>query len=345
VRKRVRRFFSLGLLVALVATARAEPITIAIVPSVPAGSTLIAEEKGYFRDAGLDVKIERIDSIGKAVAFLVTNHVQVAQGGINAGIFNAIAQGLPVVLALDGGSTPLYHRILVRRALASEIRTVADLKGRTVGLSAPGSTTMYEMAMTLARGGLTLKDVHAKNLAFSQMTAALANGALDVALEVAPFTALAVERDIAVPWLDPEQGYIATLPMTSVAYIVNTDWAAHNPDTARRLMLALARGSRDYCQAYHHGPNRREMIDVLLKNRIGGDRALLDRMDWQARNPDGQFNLASLVDLQAFFQRAGIIAKTAPPDRLVDPRYAVATAQKLGPFEVINNGSKLQGCR
>ena len=342
----MRWSFLLGILTAFVATAaRAEPITIAIVPSVPAGSTLIAQENGYFRDAGLDVRIEHIDSTGKAVAFLAANHVQVVQGGINAGIFNAIAQGLPITLALDGGSTPLYHRILMRRDLAGKIRSPADLKGRTVGLSSPGSTTMYEMAMTLARGGLTLNDVQVKNLAFSQMTAALANGALDVALEVAPFTALAVERNIAVPWLDPEDGYIATLPMTSVAYIVNTDWAAKNPDVARRLMLALARGSRDYCQAYHHGPNRGEMLDILIKNRIGADRALLDRMDWQARNPDGRFNLASLADIQAFFRREGIIARIAPPERLVDPRYAAAAAQEPGPFEVINKASKLKGCR
>jgi NitT/TauT family transport system substrate-binding protein len=261
----VRRACLLLILTALAAIARAEPITIAIVPSVPAASTLIAADKGYFRDAGLDVNIERIDSMGKAVAFLAANHVQVAQGGINAGIFNAIAQGLPIVLALDGGSTPLYHRILLRRGLEGEIRTMADLKGRSVGLSAPGSTSMYEMAMTLARAGLTLHDVDVKNLAFAQMTAALQNGALDVALAVAPFTALAVERNIAVPWLDPEEGYIATLPMTSVAYIINTDWAAKNPDVARRLLLALARGSRDYCQAYHHGPNRGEILDVLVK--------------------------------------------------------------------------------
>src|ERR1700730_9558505 len=165
----------------LAGPALAEPVTIAIVPSVPAASTLIAEEKGYFRDGGLEVTIERIDSMGKAVAFLAANHVQVAQGGINAGIFNAIAQGLPIVLALDGGSTPLYHRILLRRGLEGEIRTMADLKGRRVGLSAPGSTSMYEMAMTLARAGLTLHDVDVKNLAFAQMTAALQNGALDVA--------------------------------------------------------------------------------------------------------------------------------------------------------------------
>jgi NitT/TauT family transport system substrate-binding protein len=342
----VRRFFSLVVLITFAATAAsAEPITIAIVPSVPAASTLIADEKGYFRDAGLDVKIERIDSLGKAVAYLAANHVQVAQGGINAGIFNAIARGLPVVLALDGGSTPLYHRILVRRALADKIRTVADLKGRSVGLSSPGSTSLYEMAMTLARANLTLRDVDVKNLAFAQMATALENGALDVGLAVAPFTELAVERNIAVAWLDPEQGYIATLPMTSVAYIVNADWAARNPDVARRLMLALARGSRDYCQAYHHGPNRDEMLDVLVKNRIGGDRALLDRMDWQARNPDGRFNLASLADLQGFFKREGIIDKTAPPERLVDPRYAAAAARELGPFALINKASRLEGCR
>ena len=340
----VRWSLALPILITL-AAARAEPITIAIVPSVPAASTLIAEEKGYFRDAGLDVRVERIDSMGKAVAFLAANHVQVAQGGINAGIFNAIAQGLPVILALDGGSTPLYHRLLVRRGLEGQIRTVADLKGRTIGLSAPGSTSMYEMAMTLARANLTLRDVDVKNLAFSQMTTALANGALDVGLLVAPFTDLAVQRNIALPWIDPEDGYITTLPMTSVAYIVNADWAARNPDAARKLMLALARGSRDYCQAYHHGPNRGEMLDVLMKNRIAADRALLDRMDWQARNPDGRFNMASLVDIQAFFRREGIIERTAPIERLVDPRYADAAAQAFGPFEVANNASQLKGCR
>ena len=333
------------LLVMAAAAARAEPVTIAIVPSVPAGSTLIAEEKGYFRDAGLDVKIERIDSMGKAVAFLAANHVQVAQGGINAGIFNSIAQGLPVTLALDGGSTPLYHRIVVRRGLEEKIKTVADLKGRTVGLSAPGSTSMYELAETLARAGLGLKDVEVKHLAFSQMATALANGALDAALAVAPFTEIIVERDVATAWIDPEAGYIRTLPMTSVAYVVNTDWAAQNPAVAQRLLLALARGSRDYCQAYHHGPQRGEMLDVLMKHRIATDRALLDRMDWQARTPNGEFNLASLIDIQAFFRGDGVIDKVAPVERLVDPRFAAAAAKEFGPFEVANKASKLEGCR
>ena len=339
------RFVSLVLMLGLVGAARAEPITIAMVPSVVSGSTLIAQEKGYFRDAGLDVKIERIDSIGKAVAFLAANHVQVAQGGINAGIFNAIGQGLPVTLAFEGGSTPLYHQIVVRSDLKDKIRTPADLKGRNVGLSAPGSTSMYELAEVLAHAGLTLKDVEVKHLAFSQMQAALANGALDAALQVAPFTQLSIEQKTGVPWIDPEEGYIRTLPMTSVALIVNTDWATQNADAARRLFVALARGSRDYCQAYHHGPNRGEALDILMKHRIATDRGLLDRMDWQARDPNGAFNVASLLSIQAFFKQQGIIDKTSPAERLIDPRYAAAAAKELGPFEVINKASTLKGCR
>ena len=331
-------------LLSAVAPVAAAQITIAVVPSIPGGATYIALDKGYFHDAGLDVNIERIDSLGKAVAFLATNQVQVAQGGINAGFYNSVAQGLPVILALESGSSPTYHQILVRSDLKDKIRKPADLKGRTVGLSSPGSTSMYEVSSVLASAGLTLKDVDAKNLAFSQMAAAMANGALDAAMEVAPFTERMIEQKIAVPWIDPDD-YIHPLPMTSVGYIVNTDWAHANSETAHKLFIALARAGRDYCQAYHHGPNRAEIIEIFLKNRIGTDRDLLQRMSWQARNPNGEFNVASIVDMQSFFQREGTIQKTSPAEKLVDQSYAAAVAKELGPFELTNQASTLKGCR
>src|ERR1700760_966691 len=129
-------------------------VSIALVPSVPSASTFIAADKGYFRDAGLDVKIERIDSLSKAVAFVATNQVQVGQGGINAGYFNGVAPGLPVVMALESGSTPLYHQVLLRPEMKDTIKTAADLKGRRVGISSPGSTSVYEIGMVLAAAGL-----------------------------------------------------------------------------------------------------------------------------------------------------------------------------------------------
>src|ERR1700758_3294878 len=326
----MRWAIAVATLVLLAAPAAAQKITIAEVPSVARSATCVGLDKGFFTQARLDVTIERIDSLGKAVAFLAANQVQVAQGGINAGFYNAVAQGLPVALALESGSSPTYHQIIVRTDLKDLIRTPADLKGRTVGLSSAGSSSMYEVASVLASAKLTLKDVEVKNLSFAQMATAMANGALDAAMEVAPFTERIVEGKIGVPWIDPDD-YIHPLPMTSVGYIVNTDWARQNRDTAKKLFVALARAGRDYCQAYHRGPNRAEIIDIFLKYRIGTDRDLLDRMAWQSRNPNGAFNVASITDMQAFFQREGVIAKTSSADKLVDPSYAADVAKELGP--------------
>ena len=321
------------------------PITMGVVPSVPAAITYLAIDKGYLRDAGIEAHIETIDSVSKVIPFLASNHMQVAEGGgLSAGYFNALAQGLPITLALDAGSSPLYHDILVRPDLAGQFKTVADLKGRSVALVGPGSVAVYELGKVLETAGMTLQDVDVKYVPFTQMGAAFANKAIDVALEVPPFGSLVVEQGLAVRWIDPDK-IIRPTPMSIIAYEVNTDWAEKNRDVARRLFVALARAGRDYCQAYHHGPNRAEVIDVLIKHKAMTDRGLTERMPWQARDPDGRFNSASVIDVQNWFYREHIIDRKAPEDRLVDESYAEEAAKELGPFKLINQGSTLAGCR
>jgi len=332
--------------VAVAPAAAQNPATVkmAVVPSIPSASSFLALDKGYFRAAGLDVTIERIDSLSKAVAFLSTNQVQVGQGGISAGFFNAVVEGLPLTLALESGSTPLYHRILLRTGLKDTIRTPADLKGRRVGVASPGSAAVYEIGMVLDSVGLKLKDIDVKYLSYTQMGPALANGALDAALEVAPFIDIAIEQKMAVGWIDPED-HIRQLPLTNVFYIANVDWIRREGEVARRFFVALARAGRDYCQAYHHGPNRREVIDVMIRNKIVEDRSLLERMDWQARNADGTVNLDSLASMQSFYRQERIIDREAPRDRLVDLSFAQAAVRELGGFELVNSSSALKGCR
>jgi NitT/TauT family transport system substrate-binding protein len=327
------------------AAAQTRPtVKMAVVPSIPSASSFLALDKGYFRDAGLDVTIERIDSLSKAVAFVATNQVQVGQGGINAGFFNAVAEGLPVTMTLESGSTPLYHRILLRSELKDTVKTVADLKGRRIGVASPGSAAVYEIGMVLDSAGLKLKDVDIKYLSYTQMGPALANGALDAALQVAPFIDIAIEQKMAVGWIDPED-HIKQLPLTNVFYIANVDWIRREADVARRFFVALARAGRDYCQAYHRGPNRGELIDVMVANKVVNDRDLLDRMDWQARSPNGSVSLDSVTSMQAFYKQERIIDREVPAGRLVDPRFADAAAKDLGAFELLNKSSTLKGCR
>src|SRR5579862_2203476 len=127
-------------------------ITLGVVPSVPAGATYIAVEKGYFRDAGIAVEMQNIESSATAMALLAGNRMQVVEGGVAPNYWNALAQGLPVILALERASTPLYHDMLIRRELVGVLKTPADLKGRVVAENAPGSSAHYEIGRAQLEG-------------------------------------------------------------------------------------------------------------------------------------------------------------------------------------------------
>jgi NitT/TauT family transport system substrate-binding protein len=68
-------------------------------------------------------------------------------------------------------------------------------------------------------------------------------------------------------------------------------------------------------------------------------------MQWQARNPNGTFSVASLVSMQAFFKQEGLVEKEQPPEKLADASFAETAARELGPFELVNTASTLKGCR
>ncbi|HXQ53329.1 MAG TPA: ABC transporter substrate-binding protein [Stellaceae bacterium] len=326
------------------AEAQATHITIGAVPSTSAAATFLALDKGYFRELGLDVEIEPVDSASKVIPLLATGHLQVVEGGISVGYFNALLQDLPIVLALERGSSPTSDAILVRNDVAGAIRIVADLAGRPVALVAPGTMPVYETGKVLARAGLTLKDIDVRYMPFPAMGAALANKAVDAVYEIPPFGDMILEQSLAKPWLVPDE-MVQPAPVSTTGYLANTDWVAQNRGLARRIFVALLRAAREYCQAYHHGPNRAEVIDAMARHGLVKDRALLERTPWQARNVDGRFNLASLMDFQAFFVHEHVLDRMAPAERLVDASFADDAVKELGRFALANTASTLAGCR
>jgi NitT/TauT family transport system substrate-binding protein len=340
----VLAFFLLAL-AALPAAAEAPmEIGIGIAPVVPNASIYLAIDEGYLKDAGFTVHIEKANSAANLIPFLASNRVQLVEGGLSLGYFNAVAQGLPIIIALDAGSSPVFSMILVRSAIAGEFKTARDLKGRRVAVVAPGSIPEYGLGKFLERDGLTLKDVDLVFVPFQDMGAAFANGAIDAALDVPPFIDPIIASGAAKPWIDPDT-IIEPKPAITVAYMLNTDWVAANKAAAHRLMLAFAKAGREYCDAYHHGANRRHVIDLLVQNKLMDDPALLDRMAWQSRDPNGRVNPAALAAIQDFFFRQGMLAKKAPPEKLLDPSYAEEAAAALGPYTPSNPADQTPGCR
>jgi NitT/TauT family transport system substrate-binding protein len=331
------------LLLAMPAYAENAKVVIGSVPSPTAVGTWIAVDKGYFRDRGIDVDIEPAASAGTVMPMLAANRIQVVEGGVAASYWNALAQGMPVTIAMERGTTPLYHTLLVRVDLADKIKTVADLKGRSFSEVSADGIQQYEAAKVIAPGGLHLKDLDIRYIPYSQLLIAFQNGAVDAGMSIPPYSDTIVDRKLGRVLVDIDK-VVQPTPMANVVYTANTDWAKANPKVAHDVFVALAQGARDYCQAYHGGPNRDYVINLMIEKKIG-THDMLDNRPWSARDPNGRINVASILDIQDVYYNEGLVKQKFPAERLIDPSFADDAAKELGPFEVINKSDTLPSCR
>jgi NitT/TauT family transport system substrate-binding protein len=181
-------------------------------------------------------------------------------------------------------------------------------------------------------------------LPFTQMAVAFNNKAIDAGLLIPPFTGQIESQGHAVPFIDPDD-YVRPTPVALAVNMVNTEWASANSDLLKKFYVAYMRGVREYCQAYHSGPNRQYVVDLLIKTGTERRPEVLNDYPWAARDPLGTINVASFLDMQAWYVKNKFTTAQFPAQRLVDTNYAGYVKEKLGPFTVENKDSKLKGCR
>ena len=155
-------------------------------PSLSGAPLYVALEKGYYREAGIDVQLEMSGTSSDMAVLLATNRLQVIGGALSAGFFNSLSKGLPIGLLMARATSPYFPYLMIRPELKTQLREPADLKGRTVAVAARGAILVYELAQILEAGGLSLADIELKYIPFGQMATALTTGAVDAALMISP---------------------------------------------------------------------------------------------------------------------------------------------------------------
>jgi NitT/TauT family transport system substrate-binding protein len=333
-----------ALLACSVAQAQESVVRIGMARSVSNGAELIAIEKGYFKEFGIKVEIEDIDTSANTIALLAQNRLQIVAGGISAGYFNALEKGLPVTIIADRVSTPIGHNLMLRPDLKDQIKSLADMKGRIVASNGAGSVSTYEVGKMLETAGLKISDVDVKVFPFTQMALAFTNKAIDAAIVIPPFVSQFLDQGHAVAFAAPDD-LVQPSPMTIAVIMVNTDWAAKNPEVVRNYYTAYLRGVRDYCNAYHGAPIKDEIIAALIKHGSERRPELLHKYPWPARSPNGRVNIASMLDMQDWYVANKLANAKQPAEKLIDLDYADYANRKLGPFVLANQDSKLPGCR
>src|SRR5436309_9784539 len=153
------------------APACAHEVTVKIgtVRSISTVSILWAAEQGYFKEYGIKVVNENLDTAADSIALLARNHLQIVEGGISAGYFNAVAKGLPVTMVLDRVSSPLGHNLMLRADLKSEVTQLRQLRGRIIATNGLAAVSAYELGKLIESDGLTLNEVDLTPLPFTHL--------------------------------------------------------------------------------------------------------------------------------------------------------------------------------
>ena len=158
---------SLSLLIASFGAARGQEVVVKVgaVRSISTVAILWAAEQGYFRQYGIKVATETLDTASNSIALLAQNQLQIVEGGISAGYFNALEKNLPITMVLDRVSSPLGHNLMLRPDLKDEIKELPQLRGRRIATNGHGAVSTYEVGKLLETAGLTISDVDAVNQA------------------------------------------------------------------------------------------------------------------------------------------------------------------------------------
>lgn len=230
------------------------PVTLALdwYPNANHAGIYLAQERGYFEQAGLDVEIFTpadpttvLQTVGAGRdTFGITYHYDVLQ---------ARTQEVPVVSVAALVQHPLNSLMVLE---SSDIMSPADLAGKTVAIAGVPSDEAY-LETILRHNGLTLDDVEVVNVGFDLMPAVM-SGRADAAIGVywTHETILAEREGTPVRYFRIEEHGVPDY--YELVLVAGEDTIADQQETVTAFLGALRRGYHDAIEDHHAA------LEVLL---------------------------------------------------------------------------------
>lgn len=221
-------------------------LVVAAVPAADAGGLYVAQLDGLFTAEGLHIKIVPAISSETVTQKQMAGQYDITMGAYPSYIL-ADAKSHANFEILAAGSTMEPRNQVIMVAAGSPIRTIQDLKGKTIAINAPYNILQLLVSAALRDNGMPLKSVHFAYVPFPAMAQALQTHVykgqrIDAASMPEPFVTGAEEAVGAQPLVDEDIGATQSLPIAG--YVVTKTWAQKNPKTAAAFLKALEEGQR-----------------------------------------------------------------------------------------------------
>lgn len=281
-----------------------EPVTLAADTSyVGTGLAFIAQAKGYFTDAGLNVTI-RSESTGRAAL----------EAALNGQADLATVADIPVVFAALNGRLPTVVATIFRSAKDHGIvgrkdrgiATPADLKGKRIGVTL-GTSGHFALDAFLVQQKLSIGDVALRNLKPEELIVALTQGDIDAVATWLPHLATLHSR------LGDNGAAFYTDGLYEITFNIagTRDYITGHPETVKKFLRALVRAER-FCK------DEAEQARKIMAESMRIDAArLLERWpSYRFAVTLDQSLLLALEDETRWAVRNRLVKKAATPNYL-----------------------------
>jgi NitT/TauT family transport system substrate-binding protein len=315
-------------------------VRVGVIGSLSDAPIYIADRKGYFREEGIALKYQTFQSAAIMVAPLGAGQLDVGAGGTSAGLFNAVARGIDMRIVADKASDPPgygFVPLLVRSELVKNgrFKSLKDIKGMRVAVSAPGSSSWPELDAVAAKAGIPFSEVKPVPMDYADQIVAYQNGSIDAGVTIEPSATLALRTGAVTKVMSSDQYY----PNQEVAVLIyGGSFMKEHRDVGLRFMRAYLKGVRYYNDALAHGkfagPTADDVVKILTESTNVKNAALIREMTPNGVDPNGRVNVASMNHDLEFFRRIGMIQGTiGNAAEAVDTSFADEVVKQLGPYK------------
>ena len=261
---RVARVLTLALIGAVAVfavpstTRAADPIVINVgaLPVDTSAVVFYAQDQGYFKAAGLDVKIQTMASGPVLAQAVAANAIDIGVANV-ATVASARLRGVPLKFIAPAAIASEQTRTdLIMVPKDSPIQKASDLNGKTVGLNGLKDLQQICAMAWIDKHGGDSKTLKFIEIPFPQMGGAMDQKRVDAALPVEPFASAdkATARSLGNVLDGVGKQYMI------VGWLATDSWLATHADAATRFASAIAKAA-----TWANG-HEKESAAILVKN-------------------------------------------------------------------------------
>jgi NitT/TauT family transport system substrate-binding protein len=284
---------------------------------------VIAKEKGFLAEQGLDADFTILEGIGEKNSALIRGEIDAVGHTADSAVTSAAS-------GVDGQVVFVFDRSLGADAILAKksIKSIADLKGKKVALE-PGFTGHFFFLAVLDEAGLSPNDVEILPMDTGTAGSAFVAGQVDVAVTWEPWIAKSKALSDAHVLMSSKDrpGLII-----DVLYM-NTKTIRQRPDEVRKLILAMGQATDWYFRNRDEGD---KIIAKFWKLTLEEEKETVAGMEFMTLAENAKFfgtsdkpgqMLTTVSKANDLWLKTGVIKKSIDPRALVDFESVNAAAK------------------